>query len=605
MKSNVYIIHAILLSPRCLALWALITLLIPNIALDITETSTAAWKIANIALPAGIYLLLLACTRRTAVMVLVLIPMMVLAAFQLVLIYLYGESIIAVDMYLNVVTTSMSEATELLGNLIPAIVLVVLLYLPPIAWAIYQLVKKSEIARSTRREMAVWGASMAVFGAILGFIASSGHSSFRKEIFPANVIVNLFEAIDRTRQIAAYPETSAHYTFHARSIRHPREREIYVFVIGETSRALDWQLSGYSRPTNPRLSAEPNVVFFPRALSESNTTHKSVPMIMSCVSSERFDDVNRSKSIITAMKEAGFYTRFFSNQPPNRSYTEYFGNEADDTRYTATDAHPHPYDEELLTMLNDAVADTVHPKQFVVLHTYGSHFSYKDRYPREFARFLPDTPDEASEANRSRLVNAYDNSILYTDHILASVIDLLRSARCPSAMLYSADHGEDIYDDARGRFLHASPTPTYYQLHVAMLAWLSDEFAERHPHMLQSLRANAHRCVSPQKSMSNTALDLCGVDTPLADHTKSLAGASYTYADPVYITDLNAAVPLAESGIKAADIQLLARVLGNSVSNSQLAYSDNHQSAKFSKTKTHHSNNQLFKISTPAESFPK
>ena len=65
------------------------------------------------------------------------------------------------------------------------------------------------------------------------------------------------------------------------------------------------------------------------------------------------------------------------------------------------------------------------------------------------------------------------------------------------------------------------------------------------------------------------------------------------------------AVPLAESGIKAADIQLLARVLGNSVSNSQLAYSNNHQSEKFSKTKAHHSNNQLFKISTPAESFPK
>ncbi len=329
MKSNVYIIHAILLSPRCLALWALITLLIPNIALDITETSTTAWKIVNIALPAGIYLLLLAIVlhlqdideqQEPAPAWPAPVPDLLRQIgagdlgdemqrpFQLVLIYLYGESIIAVDMYLNVVTTSMSEATELLGNLIPAIVLVVLLYLPPIAWAIYQLVKKSEIARSTRREMAVWGASMAVFGPILGFIASSGHSSFRKEIFPANVIVNLFEAIDRTRQIASYPETSAHYTFHARSIRHPREREIYVFIIGETSRALDWQLSGYSRPTNPRLSAEPNVVFFPRALSESNTTHKSVPMIMSCVSSERFDDVNRSKSIITAMKEAGFYS---------------------------------------------------------------------------------------------------------------------------------------------------------------------------------------------------------------------------------------------------------------------------------------------------------
>lgn len=555
----------IIRDPRVLALWTLVVLLIPNFALNHTEEAASAWRLVNVAVPAGVYLLILMLRRRTGTMVLWLIPAMVFAAFQIVLLYLYGESIIAVDMYLNLVTTNMSEASELLSNLTIAIATVLLLYLPVIAWGIYASIKKLEITPPARRELAVWGAAAIVLGGGAMLLARGGgdKGEFHREVFPVNVVCNLGEAVHRTIETANYAATSAPFSYDAASLRPQKEREIYVFVIGETSRAENWQLGGYRRPTNPRLTQEKNVVFYNRALSESNTTHKSVPMLMSAATAENFDSINYYKSILTAMNEAGFRTHFFSNQAPNRSYTEFFGNEAHDTRYTPQSAESHPYDGDLLAMVRDVLADTVNRKHFIVLHTYGSHFRYSDRYPStpDTRAFTPADNMDATPSNRQQLLNAYDNSVRYTDLLLSSLIDMLKAEDCPACLLYSSDHGEDIFDDARNRFLHASPTPTYHQLHVAMMSWVSDRFCERHAAMARNLLANADRRVSPQQSMFHTAMEVAGVDSPRVNYNRSLANAAYRPAPPVYLTDLNQAVPLEECGLKKEDLRQLKGVI--------------------------------------------
>ena len=77
--------------------------------------------------------------------------------------------------------------------------------------------------------------------------------------------------------------------------------------------------------------------------------------------------------------------------------------------------------------------------------------------------------DISSWANRTQLINAYDNTIRHTDRLLYQLIQRLDTIGCPGAMLYTSDHGEDIFDDGRLRFLHASPSPTFTQLHVPLL----------------------------------------------------------------------------------------------------------------------------------------
>ena len=127
-------------------------------------------------------------------------------------------------------------------------------------------------------------------------------------------------------------------------------------------------------------------------------------MLISFASAENFDSIAHFKSIITAFKEAGFSTAFISNQRPNRSFTEHFGNEADTTVYvTGADMETYHFDEAVLEPVDRLLGDTLRRKQLIVIHTYGSHFKYRDRYPDNFSVFRPDDAIDASLSNRDQL----------------------------------------------------------------------------------------------------------------------------------------------------------------------------------------------------------
>lgn len=534
-------------------------LIIPNVLLDITESMTAMNRAVNILLPLSVYLLAMAVWKKIGWTIVLLLPVTVLAAFQLVLLYLYKESIIAVDMFLNVVTTSMSEATELLSNLSVAIIGILILYLPALSWGVYAIVKKRHTSTKCRRRLGIAGGIMMGGAIILLAISYSTDRYFKikHDIFPANVIYNIKVATDRVHEKNHYGETSSPFRYNAVSSHNPQSREIYVLVVGETSRSENWQLNGYRRETNPLLSKRNSVNYYKKALSQSNTTHKSVPMLLSTVSAIDFDSICRHKSIITAFKEAGFHTTFLSNQSPNGSYTEFFGNEADNTRYVPMTGKTRPADGVLIDLVRQQIADTTLTRQLIVLHTYGSHFNYKERYPAEFAYFLPDNATDANRLHRDELINAYDNSIRYTDYVLDCIIEMLDRSGSACALLYASDHGEDIFDDSRERFLHASPTPTYHQLHVAMLSWLSDSYAILYPHIKSNLALNADKYVSSTLSLPNTMLDIAGIDTPYLKKHFSLANDLYTSPLPMYLNDLNYPVMMRDAGLKDSDITKL------------------------------------------------
>ncbi len=539
--------------------WVVIGLMIPNIILCFTEQGCGWGKAANVLFPLGVYLFLLGLSRKTGKAALWMIPFMFFAAFELVLLNLYGESVIAVDMFLNVVTTSYSEATELLGSLLGAMVQVVVIYLTAIVWAAFAARDKALISEKWAKMCRKIGIGVGVAGLVcVGLAYGFGKRySMEHETFPINAVSNLIEAFDRTYETKAYPETSSSFSYGARTTRPYDEPEVYVMVVGETSRALNWQLAGYERETNPKLSKVANLTFFPYSITESNTTHKSVPMLISHLSAENFNELPRTKSIVSAFNEAGYRTAFFSNQPPNGSYTQFFSEEADRTVYLKPNgATPH-HDEELLPLLAEELADTAARKKFIVLHTYGSHFLYRDRYSKEHAHFLPDDFEDASAANRDKLVNSFDNTILYTDSVLNEVISMLEAQNCRAAMFYSSDHGEDIYDDDRGRFLHASPNPTYYQLRVATLCWLSDSLIKSEPRFAKALKQNSERRVSPQKSLFPSMLQAAGITSPYFTRSESLVDVAYAPTPAVYLNDLNQALLIENSGLRKRDRELL------------------------------------------------
>lgn len=497
------------------------TLMVPACVLIFTEGYSFLRAVSAVLLPTGFYLLWSVAHKRSGMMVCCGLLWFILAALQLVLLYMFGNSIIAVDMFTNLFTTNSTEAGELLSNIWPMVSFVIVLYIPVLYLAVHSLQQGFTIAPATRRTVAIVGAVMVV----------AGCATTQFNIFPFNVLENIYRSVNEFVQVRRYPTSSADFKFDVKNHKVGDHREIYVMVIGEASRAANWQLYGYDRQTNPLLSAEDDVVVYKNVVTQSNATHKSVPLILSSVSADNHSEIYNRRGIVQLYKEAGFRTLVISCQAPNRGLVEIMCNEADQTIYMNG-----LHDGAMLEPLRRAIeVDT--SDLFVVLHTYGSHFNYRERYPNEFSYFTPDDDVSISKNNRERMVNAYDNSIIYTDWFLSEVICTLRETNVCTAMFYCADHGEDLYDDSRARFLHSSPTITYYQTHVACLGWYSQEWQSLYPEKAAAAKANT-MAPATTHSVFHSVAQLAPFETEYIKPSVSFVSDEFDYsAERHYLDD--------------------------------------------------------------------
>lgn len=557
--------------------YAVIALTVPNVALCFSEHLSTWAALANIVLPFAVYMALMSICRKPGKMVWWLFLIIFFAAFQIVLLYLFGKGVIAVDMFLNLVTTNPGEAMELLDNLIPGVASVFILYLPLLILGVVSIRSKKApvLCASLRKRYCQWASALAIVGCIFVATAYLSHPSDNTQLddhhaaqysvlddlYPVNAFYNLYLAVKRNNASIHYKDASANFRFEAQAT-HPEDScEVYVMVIGETARAMNFSLYGYQRDTNPRLSTTTGLVTFSDVTTQSNTTHKSVPMLLSQASATDFERLFHEKGILQAYREAGFHTVFLSNQRPNHSFIDFLGEQADQWLFLktgdgnqagrelagATSKDGNYYDADLLPIL-DKILNQKRKKEFIVLHTYGSHFNYMERYPREMAHFLPDTHCEAKLENRPDLINAYDNTIRYTDFVLSGVIERLRKHGGMSAMLYTSDHGENIFDDAHKLFLHASPRASEYELRVPFLVWTSQSFRQLLPEVSRALYANSHKQAQSSRSAFHTMLNIGGISTRYLQTHMSLASMQYQPAPLLYLNDHNEAIPQAECG---------------------------------------------------------
>lgn len=555
--------------------YAVVALLLPNIALCFTERLSFWAGAANVLLPLALYMCFFSVARCPGKMVWWAFLFVFFAAFQLVLLYLFGMGVIAVDMFLNLVTTNSEEVMELLDNLLPAVVGVFVIYLPLLILAVIHIRKKHQISVSFQHHIRKWvmeAGSIGLFCLLACYVVVDGYR-MRNQLYPVNVCYNLYLAFERNAASENYQEASRNFRFDARSGHDAEAPEVYVMVVGETARAHNFSLYGYPRNTNPLLSKTPGITVFPDATTQSNTTHKSVPMLLSAASAEDFPRLFHEKGILAAFREAGFHTVFISNQLPNHSFIDFLGEQADEHYFLKKEesAQGSHYDEDLLRKLDKILPEADasssahyrYRKLFVVLHTYGSHFNYQERYPRSFAYFKPDGRSEAMPENRRDLLNAYDNTIRYTDYILHGIVERLQKwelvqtkarnkpdgiyCQPTSAMLYTSDHGENIFDDNRKLFLHAAPKASDYELHVPFIIWTSQGFDKKYPKVVKALADNHTKQVQTSLSVFHTLLGIGGIQTRYRQDEHSVASELYHPGRLLYLDDHNEAIPQDEA----------------------------------------------------------
>jgi lipid A ethanolaminephosphotransferase len=270
---------------------------------------------------------------------------------------------------------------------------------------------------------------------------------------------------------------------------------LMMVVVGETTRAANWGLNqgvtGYARQTTPALAAlnasagpgsPPSLLNFTDVTACGTNTETSLPCMFSAIGRRDYDEhrIRTSESVLHVLKRAGFAVRWRDNQSGCKGVCDGMPQDRlEGSNLPELCSDGRCWDEILLRGLDTLVRDA-QGSQVMVLHLLGNHGpTYHKRYPPAFKRFTPtcDTA-ELRKCDIQAVVNAYDNAVLYTDHVLAQTIAFLQSqaATHDTAMLFVSDHGESLGE--RGLFLHGVPyaMAPREQLKVPMVWWLSPEF---------------------------------------------------------------------------------------------------------------------------------
>jgi glucan phosphoethanolaminetransferase (alkaline phosphatase superfamily) len=350
--------------------------------------------------------------------------------------------------------------------------------------------------------------------------------------FPLNLLLAGNEYRVQQQALSAVAAKSRNFQFGAAQPEVLGERQIYVLVIGETLRPDRLQLNGYARATTPELASIPGVISFKDMISPWAWTRMSVPVIISRKTAANHSYFFDEKSLVAAFGEAGFRTYWLSTQSPlgvHDSSVALHASEADEVQYLNPVGYKKEgfYDEVLLDAFQRVLAKQ-EQKQLIVLHTLGSHFSYTDRYPPAFDRFLPSGKGQKigmhDKANRELLSNAYDNTVLYTDFIVAGLIRLLQQQQAIASLLLVSDHGENIFDGDCDKSGHGHNTEFDYR--VGALWWGSELFSQQFPEKTRQLSLAARQPLLTSQTF-HTMLQLADIHYPSQQSKLSFASPAF------------------------------------------------------------------------------
>jgi len=429
------------------------------------------------------------------------------------------------SMMRNVLRTDAAEARELLGwPLLPRLALQAGLPLA-LLWRV-RVVRESSAIRALGRRAAaiVTTAGVAAVSLLLVFQPFSSlmrnDRQLRHLITPANLLWSVTRVAAADARDAAQPRRSIGLDARLGATAAVRRRPLLlVLVVGETARAANWGLSGYARQTTPELAAL-SAVNFGDVTSCGTNTEVSVPCMFAPVGRRAYDEtrIRGSESLLHVAARAGVAVYWRDNQSGCKGVCDGLpGDELASLNPAGMCRNGRCLDEALLFDLDRRLAAAT-GTQLLVLHMIGNHGpAYHRRYPAAFARFVPACEDDdLQRCTREQIVNAYDNALLYTDHVLASLVAKLRAraASVDSALVYVSDHGESLGENRL--YLHGMPWPIApaEQTRVPMLMWASEGF-DRSTGLDQACLRRRAQLPASHDHLFHTVLGLLDVQTAL------------------------------------------------------------------------------------------
>ena len=440
----------------------------------------------------------------------------------------------------NAMHTEFKEAADLIGW--PLLRHVLLVAGPALAFLAWVRVATGATTRSAtspadrprrsvgrlllRRTALIGGAAVLLLGSV-GFAYQDLASLFRNQrevrylISPLNVVYSAGRALADTPELASTERQVIGADVHLGAAwSRPRRPVLLFVVVGETARAANWGLNGYGRQTTPELAAL-DVINYSQVTSCGSDTETSLPCMFSPFGRRHYDEkkIRSSESLLQVLARAGYAVQWRDNQTGCKGVCGNLPYQQVDVGQP--DCAPGQcFDEKLLAGLEDSLrkAPEEHqvPGRVVVMHQLGNHGpAYFKRYPAAFRHFTPACENvDLRQCSVQEIVNAYDNALRYTDHVLAEAIRMLErlSDRYDTALVYASDHGESLGE--RGLFLHGIPYAIApdVQTRVPMVMWLSPSLLAATRLDSGCLRAGAGQPV-PHDFLFSTVLGLLDLET--------------------------------------------------------------------------------------------
>jgi len=399
-------------------------------------------------------------------------------------------------MMVNVLQTDPHEAGDLLSwRMISTLLALAGL---PMAWLWRQPVRFARPARQLWHNAITLGAGLLVAaGAIL--LGFQDFSSTMRNHTQLRYLINPLNSVYALGNIAAKPlrrddshllpigEDARLGASYAQQKRPP----LLVLVVGETGRSGNFALNGYNRNTTPELGARRDIATALNAWSCGTNTAASVPCMFSHLGKEAYESRKaRYENLLDVLQRAGLGVVWVDNQAGCKGVCERVASFDTNSAEAAVQqgcTAGECQDTVMLASLDARIAALPQAQRdkgvVVVLHQMGSHGpAYAKRSAEAQKHFMPEcTSNALQECSQQQLVNAYDNSIVATDHFLNTTIDWLaaRETLWAPAMVYLADHGESLGEN--NIYLHGMPYAIApdVQKHVPWITWLSPAMQAR------------------------------------------------------------------------------------------------------------------------------
>lgn len=324
--------------------------------------------------------------------------------------------------------------------------------------------------------------------------------------------------------------------------------EVYVVVVGESLNKHHMSLYGYSADTTPALSKlnqEDELYFFRNSYSNYPGTMAALSHALS--SANQRNNVNFSESIgvLSVFNNADFDTYWIGNQPLSNSYDMILGFIAKaaqhveltfDVKFHGMSHKNQKPDGVLLPLFEKVIANRdLTRNQVIFVHLMGNHTNYCERYPKEFERYKISLSKkiwmQIFNGGTGHSIECYDNSVLYNDYVVSSLIEILKSGiggESAGGLMYFADHADDV-DRGVG---HSTSNFSFDMVESPAMVWLSDGYKNKYPELLDNLRSNIDSYYS-NDFVFDTVIGMAGLEMNDDHYCASCDAFNKSYSLPL------------------------------------------------------------------------